>query len=54
MKLPNGPKTPFLLQQIQWNTNPTGYLEVAREQYGDIFATPMLMISKPTTLSIDF
>jgi cytochrome P450 family 110 len=37
--LPNPIKTPALLQALQWIYDPIGYMEKAREQYGDIFTT---------------
>lgn len=47
--IPDGPKTPRLLQQMQWMSDPLGYMEAARECYGDIFTTPALL-SKPVVL----
>lgn len=49
MKLPDGPKTPRWLQQMQWVANPLSYMETAQERYGDIFTTPAV-ISRPVVL----
>lgn len=37
MNLPNGPKTPPLLQLFQWVADPLGYMETAFQRYGDFF-----------------
>lgn len=37
-KLPSGPKTPKLLQQLHWVADPVGYMEAAAREYGDIFS----------------
>lgn len=37
MKLPNGPKTPPLLQLFQWVADPLDYMETAFQRYGDFF-----------------
>jgi cytochrome P450 len=56
MALPNGPKTPHLLQQIQWVTNPIGYMEAAQNRYGDMFAPSVpdsknvIFVSNPQAL----
>ncbi|NMF66261.1 cytochrome P450 [Brasilonema octagenarum UFV-E1] len=39
MNLPNPVKTPSFLQQIQWITDPVGYMESAAQRYPDIFST---------------
>ena len=45
-KLPDGPKTPKLLQQLHSLADPLGYLEAAaREPYGDIFQANTLGLS---------
>ncbi|GBF79612.1 cytochrome P450 [Aphanothece sacrum] len=52
-KLPNGPKTPALLQLIQWISDPLNYLETNAKQYGDMFTAnmtgfpPFVMVSHP-------
>jgi cytochrome P450 family 110 len=58
MKLPNGPKTPRLIQNFNFVTDPIGYMETNAERYGDIFTTkafafhshPSLMVSNPEGL----
>jgi len=53
MKLPDGPKTPALLQLINWIARPYEYLEECREKYGDVFTLrmvglpPLVFISDP-------
>ncbi|MBV9386150.1 MAG: cytochrome P450 [Chroococcidiopsidaceae cyanobacterium CP_BM_ER_R8_30] len=53
MKLPNGPKTPELLQTIQLITNPLEYLDKCYQDYGDIFTIrfigfpPLVVFSHP-------
>jgi cytochrome P450 len=53
MKLPAGPTTPQLLQLIQWISDPLGFMERCRQQYGDIFTAnfsqlgPLIFISNP-------
>jgi len=37
MKLPNGPKTPQLVQMLQWISSPMKYMEDCTQRYGDIF-----------------
>ncbi|WP_240038936.1 cytochrome P450 [Okeania hirsuta] len=57
-KLPDGPKTPKLLQQLHWLGDPIGYMEAAaRQPYRDIFqAEPVgwgespLFVSHPEAL----
>ncbi|MGK7872551.1 MAG: cytochrome P450 [Xenococcaceae cyanobacterium] len=55
MKLPNGPKTPRILQLIQWIRDPLGYMEACNEKYGDIFTVrwsqqPRVMVSHPQAM----
>jgi cytochrome P450 family 110 len=58
MKLPDGPKTPRVLQAMQFVKDPLGYMDDAQEKYGDIFTSkaftfhdqPTLMISNPEAL----
>jgi cytochrome P450 family 110 len=37
MKLPDGPKTPPLIQELCWIADPIDYMEAAAKRYGDIF-----------------
>jgi cytochrome P450 len=46
MKLPDGPKTPPLLQTLQWITNPLKFLENNARKYGDIFTAPIGLNSR--------
>lgn len=50
MKVLDGPKTPTFLQNLQWITDPIGYLEAAAKTYGDIFVTPLGLNSSPIVL----
>ncbi len=57
MKLPDGPKTPTLLETIQWIGDPLGYMEACKEKYGDIFTLgfrasqgPKVMVSHPQAI----
>lgn len=57
MKLPNGPKSPYWLQLMQWIADPVSYMETAAQRYGDIFTTPfgknsspLLYVSNPPAL----
>ncbi|MEM1395146.1 MAG: cytochrome P450 [Cyanobacteria bacterium P01_H01_bin.150] len=45
MKLPNGPKTPELIQQIRFILSPMSFLEECTERYGDIFTIHLTYIS---------
>ncbi|MGK7872428.1 MAG: cytochrome P450 [Xenococcaceae cyanobacterium] len=45
MKLPLGPKTPSLLQKIQWIADPVGYMEGAAKRYPDIFTARVIGFS---------
>ncbi|MUH01471.1 cytochrome P450 [Scytonema sp. UIC 10036] len=56
-KLPHGSQAPQWLQKIQWITNPLGYMDAAKERYGDIFNAPvigndscLLLVSDPQAL----
>ena len=56
-KLPDGPQTHPLVQMLHWLANPLGYMEAAREQYGDIFTarvgwnfTPIVFVSNPQAI----
>jgi unspecific monooxygenase len=46
MKLPDGPKTPAWIQNLQWITDPVAYMESAAKKYGDLFTTPLGARSK--------
>lgn len=50
MKLPDGPKTPRLLQNLQFATDPLGYMESSAERYGDIFTTKAFAFHSNSTL----
>ncbi|MDZ8110307.1 MAG: cytochrome P450 [Nostoc sp. DedQUE12a] len=52
MKLPPGPKTPFWVLGIQFESNPFDYLDAISQRYGDIVtimsgSTPIVYISNP-------
>ncbi len=47
MKLPDGPRTPSLLQTIQLIAQPTQFLESCRERYGDPFTVRALGLNSP-------
>jgi cytochrome P450 len=47
MKLPDGPRTPSLLQTIQLIAQPTQFLESCRERYGDPFTVRVLGLNSP-------
>src|SRR5919199_5866018 len=47
MKLPDGPRTPSLLQTIQLIAQPTQFLDVCRERYGDPFTLRVLGLNSP-------
>lgn len=56
-KMPDGPKTPKLLQQLHWVADPVGYMEAAARQDRDIFAAKivgfgdsLLFVSQPQAL----
>jgi cytochrome P450 len=53
MKLPPGPKIPFWLLSLQFETNPFSYLDAISQRYGDIVtimsdSTPIVYISNPS------
>jgi unspecific monooxygenase len=58
MKLPPGSKTPRLFQNLNFVSDPVGYMEANAERYGDIFSTkafsfhsqPTLIVSNPEAL----
>ncbi len=57
MKLPEGPKTPPIVQMLHWLADPLGYMEAMRERYGNIFTTrvgwncnPQVFVSDPQAI----
>jgi len=57
MKKLNGPKSPPLVQMLQWIADPIGYMETAAQRYGDIFTTqvgwnlgPQVFVSNPQAI----
>jgi cytochrome P450 family 110 len=56
--IPDGPKTPRLLQNLNFVTDPIGYMETNAQRYGDIFTSkafafhehPSLIVSNPEAL----
>jgi len=56
MKLPEGPKTPPVLQLIQWLATPFDLLETAAQRYGDCFTLrlgglrPIVFFSNPQAI----
>ncbi|GET35743.1 cytochrome P450 [Microseira wollei] len=57
MKLPPGPKTPAMLQMIQWIARPMQFMEECAKRYGDIFTArvatglmPVVFVSNPQAL----
>ncbi len=57
MKVPNGPKSPALLQMLRWITKPMPYMEACAKRYGDIFSLklqnnslPLVIVSNPQAL----
>ena len=57
MKPPDGPKSPSLVQLIQWIADPIGYMETAAQRYGDIFTAqvgfdlnPHVFVSNPQAI----
>jgi cytochrome P450 len=47
MKLPDGPRTPSLLQTLQLVAQPTDFLDRCRDRYGDPFTTRVLGLNSP-------
>ncbi len=47
MKLPNGPKVPFLLQTLNIITDPVQFLESCAQSYGDTFTLRLLGVKSP-------
>ena len=54
MKLPNGPKTPSLIQTLKFILNPLAVLDNCAKRYGDIYTlnlkSPVVVISNPQAL----
>jgi cytochrome P450 len=57
MKKLKGPKSPPLVQMLQWIADPIGYMETAAQRYGDIFTTqvgwdlgPQVFVSNPQAI----
>lgn len=50
MKLPEGPKSPPIMQVVQWMFNPLDYLEDAVNHYGEIFTGRMGLNGAPIVL----
>jgi cytochrome P450 family 110 len=54
MKLANGPKTPTLIQMLQWIFTPMSFMETCAKRYGDIFTlnlnVPAVFVSNPQAL----
>jgi cytochrome P450 len=56
MKLPDGPKTPLLVQQIQWTFRPLELLHACTRGYGDTFKllskkhAPVVFLSHPQAI----
>ena len=47
MKLPNGPRTPSLLQTVHLIAQPIGFLETCAQRYGDPFTVRVLGLNSP-------
>ena len=59
MKLPNGPKTPSIVQRMQWTLNPLKFMETTSALYGDCFVTqptgkPTVIFSNPKAIQAIF
>ncbi|HEY9672880.1 MAG TPA: cytochrome P450 [Waterburya sp.] len=56
MKLPDGPKTPRVLQLIKWISDPLSYLDTCTQQFGDVFTLrltsfePIVFFSHPQAI----
>lgn len=56
MKLPDGSRTPFLLETIEWIMRPVEFLDARRERYGDAFTLfdgnnpPVVYLSHPQAI----
>ncbi|GAB1539117.1 cytochrome P450 [Scytonema sp. NUACC21] len=54
MKLPNVPRTPGLIQILQWILSPMSQMEAYAKRYGDIFTLqliqPVVLVSNPQAL----
>jgi len=47
MKLPDGPRTPPLLQQIRWITQSIEFLDDCAKRYGDPFTAAGIWLQGP-------
>jgi len=47
MKLPAGPRTPFLLQTLHLIAQPTKFLDTCVQRYGDPFTLRVLGLNSP-------
>jgi unspecific monooxygenase len=61
MQLPNTLKTPSFIQQLNWITDPLGFMEKAAQQYPDIFTTGlndfgkhMIFVNHPQAIQLIF
>lgn len=52
MKLPAGPRTPFLLQTIQLIAQPTKFLDTCAQRYGEIFTLRVLGLNSPPVVFV--
>lgn len=57
MKSPNGPKTPALVQLMQWIADPFAFMHNCQERYGDCFTArvganfrPQVFVSNPQAI----
>ncbi|MFP4099186.1 cytochrome P450 [Coleofasciculus sp.] len=56
MKLPNGPKTPPIVQTLQWMAHPLEFLDECAQRYGDFFTVrrnnhrPVVYFSHPQAM----
>lgn len=57
MRRPDGPKSPPLVQLVQWLADPIRYMETAAQRYGDIFTaqvgfdlSPHVFVSNPQAI----
>lgn len=57
MKSPNGPKTPAIVQMMQWIANPFAFMHSCAERYGDCFTVrigknfrPLVYVSNPQAI----
>ena len=57
MKSPNGPKTPAIVQMMQWIADPFAFMHNCKERYGDCFTArvssnfrPIVFVSNPQAI----